>query len=113
MQVVGGPGGGCVRMSAQRADTEVRAPATLNLEYGAVRRFSFIGPRRAWVDGDVPPGGRVFDTQAGGLRHGRWAAPGHDLPRMGTPRRQVGKPIPRLTRRSAALWDKFENLSGA
>jgi hypothetical protein len=55
--VVGGPEDGCSRMGAQRADTEVRAPATLNLEYGAVRRFSFIGPRRAWVDGDVPPGG--------------------------------------------------------
>jgi hypothetical protein len=32
---------------------------------------------------------------------------------LGPRRRQVGKPVPRRTQRSAALWDKFENLSGA
>jgi hypothetical protein len=47
-------------MSTQRADTEVRAPAALNLEYGAVRRFSLSGPGRPCVEGYGPPRGRVF-----------------------------------------------------
>jgi hypothetical protein len=47
------PGNAVRPMNTQRADTEVRAPATLNLEYGAVRRFSFISPGGAWVAGDV------------------------------------------------------------
>jgi hypothetical protein len=56
------------------------------LEYGAVRRFSFIRPGRSLVEGDVQPGWRVFweYRQATGLRYGR----------------------------CAASWDKFENLSG-
>jgi hypothetical protein len=59
-RVVGGPTNGLVRMDTQRADTEVRAPATLNLEYGAVRRFSFLRPGRGCVERDVQPEKSVF-----------------------------------------------------
>jgi hypothetical protein len=59
-RIVGGPTNGFVRMHTQRADTEVRAPVTIDLEYGAVRRFSFLRPRRGCLGRDVQPEKSVY-----------------------------------------------------
>ena len=93
------PGDGYFTLGAQRADTEVRAPGTLNLEYGAVRRFSFIRPGGAWIAGDMERSG-VFrcldrkevggvgwkDTQAGGLRYDAFGRPLDEVWQLDTQR---------------------------
>jgi hypothetical protein len=87
-------------MDTQRADTEVRARATRDLEYGAARRFSFIRPGGAWVAGDVERrrvvrsldrkkvGGGVTwkDTQAGGLRYNAFGGPLDEVWQLDTQR---------------------------
>jgi hypothetical protein len=81
------------------ADTEVRAPATRDFEYGAVRRVSFIRPGGAWAAGDVERR-RVFralsrkelggvgwkDTQAGGLRYDAFGGPLDEVWQLDTQR---------------------------
>ena len=59
-RVVWSQGTGVFGMGAQRADTEVRAPGALDLEYGTVRRFSFRRRGRASVAKDVQPRTAVF-----------------------------------------------------
>jgi hypothetical protein len=220
-RVLGAPTNGVVRMDTQRADTEVRAPATLGAGLGGWwflvggpaegQTWRFVLPRRWWwalstfVLGWARGGDRLGNPSHGGHRGPRrcgtnlkicpgreggailrrvvWSrvddwfwmdtqrgshggspsrgAGGGPRPRMlfgGCPaetgwetrptahtevrpprhafsgpgprwffdsdaaetgwetyptRRQVGKPVPRRTQRSAASWDKFENLSGA
>ena len=122
---MGGPGARCVVdedaaetgwETRPTAHTEVRAPVALNLEYGAVRRFSLSGPRRPCVEGDVPPRGRAFFSHS---RRPEAYATGGGQPqetncRGCTPSGdRLGNPSHSSHGGPPASWDKFENLSGA
>jgi hypothetical protein len=67
VHVVGDPTDGFSWRDTQRADTEVRAPAARDLEYGAVRRFSSIRPRRFGFTRNIPPRPAVFVFFGGAL----------------------------------------------
>jgi hypothetical protein len=111
------PRNGVRPMNTQRADTEVRAPARRDFEYGAVRRFSFIRPGGAWVAGDVERR-RVFLSldrkEVGGELVEKTRRPeAYATKRLAAHWTRFGNWIrSERTQRSAATWDKFENLSG-
>ena len=67
VHVVGDPTDGFSWRNTQRADTEVRAPAARDLEYGAVRRFSSLHRRCSGFTRAIQPKPALFVFFRGAL----------------------------------------------